>query len=120
MTNAWNETSLTRILSRCKLKDIYNADEFGLFYQGSPKKTLHMEGKKCSGGLVNRNGSCKCCWREVTNICGKSAKPRCFKNVKSIPYHYRSQIKSWMNSFLFDEWVKELGKKFEKKIVKLF
>ena len=53
-------------------------------------------------------------------VIGKSAKPRCFKNVKSIPYHYRSQIKSWMNSFLFDEWVKELGKKFEKKIIKLF
>ena len=23
-------------------------------------------------------------------------------------------MKSWMNSFLFDEWVKELDKKFEK------
>ena len=31
MTNASNETSLPTILSRYKLKDIYNADESGLF-----------------------------------------------------------------------------------------
>ena len=41
MTNALNETSLSTILWRYKLKDIYNATdaEFGLFYQGFPKKT---------------------------------------------------------------------------------
>ena len=50
MTNAWNETFLPKTLSRYKLEDIYNADEFGLFYQGLPKKTLHMKGEKCSGG----------------------------------------------------------------------
>ena len=50
MTNAWNEAYLPIILSRYKLKDIYNADEFGLFYLELPKKTLHMKGEKCSGG----------------------------------------------------------------------
>ena len=50
-------------------------------------------------------------------VVGKSAKPRCFKNVKNLPCQYRLQVKSWMNSFLFDEWVKELDQK--KKIVKL-
>ena len=35
--NTLNETSLPTILSRYKLKDIYNADEFELFYQGLPK-----------------------------------------------------------------------------------
>ena len=50
-------------------------------------------------------------------VVGKSVKPRCFKSVKNLPCQYRSQVKSWMNSFLFDEWVKELDQK--KKIVKL-
>ena len=50
MTNAWNETYLAIILSRYKLKDIYTADEFGLFYLELPKMTLNMKGKKCSGG----------------------------------------------------------------------
>ena len=47
-------------------------------------------------------------------VIGKSVKPRCFKHVKSLPSRYRAQPKSWMSSFLFDEWVKELDKKFEK------
>ena len=34
VTAAWKETSLPTILSRYELKDIYNADDFGLFYQG--------------------------------------------------------------------------------------
>ena len=54
MTAAWNETSLPTILSRYNLKDIYNTDEFGLFYQGLPKKTLHLKGEKCSGGKYSK------------------------------------------------------------------
>ena len=47
-------------------------------------------------------------------VIGKSVKPRCFKHVKNLPFRYRAQPKSWMISFLFDEWVKELDRKFEK------
>ena len=32
MVNAWSETSLPTLLYNYDLKDIYNADEFGLFY----------------------------------------------------------------------------------------
>ena len=51
---ASTETSLPTILSRYELKDIYNADEFGLFYQGLPKKALHLKGEKCSGGKYSK------------------------------------------------------------------
>ena len=34
VTRYWEETSLPPKLSRFQLKDIYNAEEFGLFYQG--------------------------------------------------------------------------------------
>ena len=33
MTAHWKETHLPTILSRYKQKDIFNADEFGLFFQ---------------------------------------------------------------------------------------
>ena len=120
MTNAWNETSLPKTLSRYKLEDIYNANEFGLFYQGLPKKTLHMKGEKYSGGKhskVRLTGMAAAGAAEEKLpifIIGKSAKPRCFKNIKDLPCRYRSKVKSWMDSFLYDEWVKELNKKFEK------
>ena len=63
-----------------------------------------------------RNGSSESYWREVANVrkISKSVQPRCFKHVKSLPCCYCAQPKSWMISFLFDEWVKELDRKFEK------
>ena len=46
----WTEPYLPTILSRYKLEDIYNADEFGLFYRMLPAKTMHFKSEKCSGG----------------------------------------------------------------------
>ena len=37
-------------LSRYPLQNIFNVDEFGLFYQCLANKTLHSKGEKCSGG----------------------------------------------------------------------
>ena len=45
----------------------------------------------------------------------KSQKPRCFKHIKSLPCRYRAQEKSWMNTELFEEWVREQDEKFENK-----
>ena len=47
-------------------------------------------------------------------VIGKSKKPRCFKHIRSLPCCYRGQNKSWMNSELFEEWVREQDKNFEK------
>ena len=44
-------------------------------------------------------------------VIGKSAKPRCFKNVKNLPCRYRSQNKSWMDGNLLTEWVRQLDNK---------
>ena len=42
----------------------------------------------------------------------KSKIPRCFKNVKHLPCEYKSQKNSWMNSEIFEEWVRKLDRKF--------
>ena len=57
MTSSWLETYLPTILSRYDLKDIYNADEFGLSYQALPTKTMELKGEKCTGG---KNGFISC------------------------------------------------------------
>ena len=60
MTAPWEETTLQTLLARYQLKDIFNADEFGLFYEALPSKSLYFRGKRCSGGkqqsAVNRDG----------------------------------------------------------------
>ena len=91
MINAWNETSLLTILSRYKLKDIRNSNEFGLFYQGLPKKTLHMQGEKCRG---SKHSKVRLTGMAATSAAGekfpifavgKSAKPRALKTSKAFP-----------------------------------
>ena len=49
MTASWAQTHLSTILSRYDLRDIYNADEFGLFYQQLPTKSFHLKGERCAG-----------------------------------------------------------------------
>ena len=47
------ETMLLTILSKCKLNQIYNADEFGLFYRIQPNKSLHLKNGKCVGNTAS-------------------------------------------------------------------
>ena len=119
MTASWFETRLPTILSNYELPDIHNADEFGLFFQALPSKSLHLKDEKCIGGkfskvrltglaAANANGE-----KLPMFIIGKSKSPRCFKNLKQLPCRYRGQKKSWMDSDLFEEWVRELDRKFE-------
>ena len=49
MTAPWEETTLRIILARYPLKDIFNSDEFGLFYEALPSKSLQFRGKRSSG-----------------------------------------------------------------------
>ena len=90
------------------------------FYQCLPNKTLHLKSEKCSGG---KNSKIRITGLAAANsvgdklpmfVIGKSKAPRCFKNVTSLPCRYRSQKKSWMDSTLFEEWVRELDVKFQK------
>ena len=43
MTDPCKETTLQTVLSSYSKTNIYNADEFGLFYKALPKKTLHLK-----------------------------------------------------------------------------
>ena len=46
-------------------------------------------------------------------VIGKAKHPRCFKNIKKLPCRYRSQRKSWMDSVLLEEWMRDVNKKFQ-------
>ena len=104
MTASWFETRLPTILSNYELTDIYNADEFGLFFQALPSKYLHLKEEKCIGGkfsqvrltdlaAANANGE-----KFSMFIMGKSKSPRCFKNLKQLPCRYRGQKKNGSRS----------------------
>ena len=113
MTTPWRETTFPTIIFRYDSRNTYNADEFGFFYKSLPTKIMHLKGGKCSGG---ENSKIRLTGLAAGNMCeekismvamGKSSKPCCFKGIKSTPCRYRAQKKSWMDSELFEEWVRE-------------
>ena len=118
MTAPWAETTLPTILSSYHLKDIFNMDKFGLFYQCLPDRSYHLKGEKCSGGkhsktrLTGLAAGNPFGERLPMSVIWKLKIPRCFKGAKHLPCRYRNQAKSWMSSELFEEWVRELDRKF--------
>ena len=125
MTTPWNETTLPTSLCNYKLEDIFNADEFRLFYQCLPSKTYHLSGEKCSGGKNSKVRLTGMATASATGkkfemfVIGKSKKPRCFKNVKRIPCRYRAQKKSWKTGVLFEDWVRTFDSSFRAQRVKV-
>ena len=119
MIASWEETHLPTILSRYDLQQIFNADEFGLFYQMLPTNTYHTKGERCAGGKFSKVRLTRLAAGNALGeklpmfVIGKSVTPRCFKGVKSLPCQYKAQKKAWMDSDIFTGYVKKLDAKFE-------
>ena len=120
MTAQWKETTLPTILSKYELDEIYNADEFGLFFRMQPDKSLNLRSEACVGG---KHSKIRLTGMAAANamgdklpmfVIGKSKSPRCFKGVKHLLCRYRNQNISWIDSVLFEEWIREMDSKFTK------
>lgn len=116
----WVKT-LSPILKQYDPKNVFNADETGLFFKCLPDKTMSIKGEPCHGGkrskervtlllCSNMDGSEKL--KPV--MIGKSKKPRCFAGIKSFPMDYECNKKAWMTAVLFEKWLKELEKKMKR------
>ncbi|XP_005102045.1 tigger transposable element-derived protein 4 [Aplysia californica] len=115
----WQKTVLSALLKDYSPRDIFNAGETGLFFRCLPDKTDTFKGKKCTGGqqakdrltvmvAANMDGSEKL----PLLVIGKTTKPRCFSNAKSLPVDYRADRKAWMTSGIFEDWLRKLDRKF--------
>lgn len=105
--SVWLE-ELPRAIEDYCIHDIYNADETALYFKCLPDKTLAFRTEDCKGGKHSKERVTILLGSNVTGdsklpplMIGKSANPRCFKNVKSRPmaynetafYAYTSSIK---------------------------
>jgi hypothetical protein len=113
-TDAWLE-SLPSLLEGYEPRDVYYADEAGLFFNVLPDRTLVYKGESFHGGkhskdrltvllCVNSDGSD----RQVLIVIGKSPKPKCFKNVKKLPIKYHANSKAWMMTEIFCSFLHSL------------
>ena len=112
----FKQTRLKEILLQYTPADIYNADETGLYFRTTPDRTHAFADEKLSGGkkskervtimvCSNMDGSDK---RKLLVI-GKSANPRCLKNVKRLPVEYTANKNAWMTSEKFEHWLGEFN-----------
>ena len=115
----WLEKTLPPMLSSYYPRDVFNADETGIFYRLLPDKTYCFKGDSCHGGkqskeritamvCANMDGSEKL----PLMVIGKFEWPRSFKNVKTLPVDYKFNKKAWMTSGIFSEWIRKLDKRF--------
>nr|KAG5703044.1 hypothetical protein BaRGS_016205 [Batillaria attramentaria] len=103
-------------------RDIFNVDETGYFYKATTDKTFFRKGQKCAGGKKSKERlTVMLCSnmtgdeRERPMVIHRSAKPRCFKNIKTqnLPVIYNSNRKSWMTAALFEDWVRKFDRKMK-------
>lgn len=127
--SVWREEHLKPLLLQYKPEDVFNADETGLFFKCLPEKTLSFSSEKCHGGKRSKERVTLMVGSNMTGtekldllLIGKSAKPRCFTGLKSLPITYRFNKKSWMTGVLYEEWLSRLDRKFaaQKRNVLLF
>lgn len=115
----WKRDFLPHLLEGYQARDVFNADETGLFFKCLPDNTLTFKNQKCHGGkhskqrvtlmiAANMDGSEKL----KLLLIGKSNRPRCFRGVKWLPLDYKANTKAWMTGALFEEWVVKLDKHF--------
>ncbi|GBN15704.1 Tigger transposable element-derived protein 4, partial [Araneus ventricosus] len=103
-------------------RDIFNADETGLFYRVLPDKILRFKGEKCSSGKISKERLTilLCCNMlgnfETPVVIGKAKKPRCFKNidVRKLSVSWKSNKKAWMTTEIMSDWLVELDSKMKK------
>ena len=121
VVDTWAER-LPDICRSYEPRDRYNADETGLLWKATPTQTLHFKGQKCSGGKNSKERVTVlvACNQDGTDklpllVIGKYAKPRCFRgsNMDLIPVTYKSQKKAWIDSVLFEEWVRKIDRKMK-------
>ena len=102
---------------RYTLNQIFNANKTGFWWRLMFSKPLVHYGERQAKnfkqskdrvtllGCANAAGTCKLPLAYIH----KSARPHCFKHIDiaSLPIHYFSQQKGWMDSKLFERWFQE-------------
>uniref|UniRef100_A0A8C9CI81 Tigger transposable element derived 6 n=1 Tax=Phocoena sinus TaxID=42100 RepID=A0A8C9CI81_PHOSS len=127
--NEWRAGEIIKLIADYSPDDIFNADETGMFFQVLPQHTLAAKGDHCRGGKKARQWltALFCCSASGTEkirplIVGRSANPRCLKNVHSLPCDYRANQQAWMTQDLKNEWLMQVDarmKQAERRILLL-
>ncbi|XP_005092500.1 tigger transposable element-derived protein 4 [Aplysia californica] len=103
------------ILQDFEPQNVFRVVETGLFYECLPFQSLTSMGEGCRQRVsivcaINMNGGEKL----PLLVVGKFKQPLCFKgvNIHNLPATYKSSSKALVTSTLFEEWVRQLDRRF--------
>jgi len=118
----WAIEVLPGILKDYSPKDIFNADETGLYWRAIPDGTLSFKGIEAPGSKIAKDRmtlllACNMDGNEKIDplVIGKSKNPRCFKNVKNLPVEYEANKNAWMTADIWRDWLARVDKKMRSK-----
>ena len=76
---------------------------------------MHVfKNEKCAGGKLSKERLTVLVTASMTGkklrplVIGKSANPRCFKNITNLPAPYEANSKAWMTSTIFEKRLRKL------------
>lgn len=118
VVNDWLVETLPSLIAGFEPRNVFNADEAGLFFNLQPEKSLCLKGEPCHGGKKSKERITVlfCCNADGSEklkltVVGKFQKPRCFKRENHLPCVYRANKKSWMTAGLFEEFLSLLDRR---------
>lgn len=107
--------ALRSLMAQYDPKDVWNADEFGLFYRQAPGWTLSHQpvvGLKKEKSRITFLACCNANGEEKfpLMVIGNSQKPRVFrgKSGRELGFDYWSNKRAWMTKELFFDWLRRL------------
>lgn len=116
----WRSGALQQYLESYSAHDIFNADETALFYKLQPDRTVTFKGDSCAGGKRSKERITVLVAANMTGtekvplfVVGKAHKPRCFKNIRTLPTEYSANSKAWMTGELFKKWLLKFDRRME-------
>nr|XP_042897556.1 tigger transposable element-derived protein 6-like [Parasteatoda tepidariorum] len=87
---------------------------------------MAFKGENCKGGKKSKQRLTVLLCANSTGtdklkpfVIGKYAKPRCFKNVKSLPVDYKANKRAWMTEEIFNKWLLDVDKEMKRKKKKI-
>jgi hypothetical protein len=101
---------LLELISPYEPKNIYNADETGLFFWRYQQNHSQLREKSVLGAKRPKKDLTVGIWWEKWKSLSwleKQAKPRCFKNLKinNLPVIWRNNKNAWMTAVKLEEWL---------------
>jgi hypothetical protein len=110
----WKSKKVPELLQKFCADDIYSADETGLFYRATLDGSLCKKHVQLLGYKKEMDRKTVLCCSNMSGtdkkkllVIGKSAKPRCFKELKmdSLPVEYYANKNAWMSYRIYKKWL---------------